>query len=174
MRILTAVVMILLLPFMAHAGTGEDAVMALMKLEARCSVGINYRDLAPAVGEAKHAVNVFLGGDEAKRKPDLAESASKTLQHYVNASTLWSAKFRSGVKSVYVEIYPKSFFEEFVKRYPEIDNSDPADKKAIVQVKTSGQGKEIHVMQAVKYAMDRGAKELQVATSISKAAGARR
>jgi len=83
-------------PTSALAESAKQAVRALKKLEARCQVGISYKDYGAVLGDAKFEVNLFLEGLEAKKRPRLAESVDKVMGHYEFAETVWRHKFTGG------------------------------------------------------------------------------
>jgi len=164
-----AIILSILLPCLSYAGASGDAVMAIMKLEARCEAGISHRDFAPAIGEAKFAVNVFLKSKEAADNIKLAESINKVMAHYMAANLVWRIKLPRYSGSAKVE--KGSIGENFLQQYPEIDNFD----------KTRGQGgiverggtrpdgtveKQIYVAGAVGYAIKRASEELKIADSL--------
>lgn len=84
---------ITIIPSIAFGQSAKDAIRALKKLEARVEAGISYKDYAPALGDAKFEVNLFLESPEAKEKPRLSEAVAKTMGHYLIANSVWQCKF---------------------------------------------------------------------------------
>ena len=71
---------ITIIPSIAFGQSAKDAIRALKKLEARVEAGISYKDYAPALGDAKFEVNLFLESPEAKEMPRLSEAVKKTIR----------------------------------------------------------------------------------------------
>jgi len=82
------------LPGFVFGQSAKEAVRTLKKLEARVQVGISYRDYMPALGDAQFEVNQFLESSEARKKPHLAESINKVMDHYIIAGNLFERNER--------------------------------------------------------------------------------
>lgn len=165
-RICIVVFICVILPSMATAADlGVDAIKALMKLEARCEAGINYRDFAPAIGEAKFAVNLYLQENETKQNIGLAESLKKTINHYMAANSIWSVKFRTKMIGGTVDVEEGTTPEWFLKQYPEMDNTDKKlHDGGIVEYWDKKNGvikKQLYVDGAVRYAINKASQELK-------------
>lgn len=91
--ILLAMVIGLLVSNICYAQSGKEAVRALQKLQARVETGISYRDYAPALGDAKFEVNLFLQSPEAKEKQELASSITVSILTYELALSVWNLSF---------------------------------------------------------------------------------
>ncbi|MBW4054504.1 MAG: hypothetical protein HIU83_03695 [Proteobacteria bacterium] len=157
-RILLVVAMMMMLVGNAWADTGKDAVRALSKLEARCEAGISYRDFAPAIGDAKFDVNMFLQSQEAKDKPELTESIEKVMSHYMSANTIWTVKFTWGTMADFVPI-SNDTVESFLIKYPEVNKNidDGGIVTRIMFVKSA------NIEAAAQYAINQASKELKTA-----------
>lgn len=91
--VLSAVFFLLVLPEVVLGQSATEAVRSLKKLEARVQVGISYRDYAPALGDTKFEVNLFMEGLDAKKKVKLAESIARVMIHYQYAGSTWNFGF---------------------------------------------------------------------------------
>jgi hypothetical protein len=72
-----------------YAQSGKEALRALQKLQTRVEVGISYRDYAPALGDAKFEVGLFLKSPEAKEKEKLALLINKSMSAHHLALVIW-------------------------------------------------------------------------------------
>ena len=106
---------ITIIPSIAFGQSAKDAIRALKKLEARVEAGISYKDYAPALGDAKFEVNLFLESPEAKEMPRLSEAVKKTMGHYLTANTVWQYKF---IGNGVTHSLPKASALEIAKAYP--------------------------------------------------------
>jgi hypothetical protein len=128
-----ALLVIIILPGIAFGQSAKDAFKALKKLEAKCQSGISYRDYGPALGDAKFEFNMFLESEEAKIKPELANSINKAMGHYIAAGTIWDTFlaltkgkrfsgslliFESGPGGYLVDQNEKDFANLLFKTYP--------------------------------------------------------
>jgi hypothetical protein len=83
----------LLMSNICYAQSAKESVRALQKLQARIEVGISYRDYAPALGDAKFEVNLFLQNPEAQEKKELALRIKKIMMIYEIALSAWGSSF---------------------------------------------------------------------------------
>lgn len=114
------------IPVSSHAKqkipeSAKAAVKALKKLEARIQAGISYRDYAPALGDAKFDVNMFVQGNDAKGFDDLKASIIKTMSTYDLANSIWNSKI-AGTGNFYSK--GDALTIDFFKLYPEANKSD--------------------------------------------------
>lgn len=79
--------------------SGNDAYIALKKLEAKTQTGINYVDYLRALGDAKFAVNSFLG--EKSASGEFAKAIEKTMELYEEAAHIWQVGL--GMKDITTE-----------------------------------------------------------------------
>lgn len=121
--IMLAMVLGLLVSNVCYAQSAKEAVRALQKLQARVEVGISYRDYAPALGDAKFEVKLFLQGPEAKEKTELASSVISSMSIYELALSIWQLGFAQ------VQTYNarpgmilKSSVESLCSSHPEVAN----------------------------------------------------
>lgn len=75
-----------------QAQSAKGALLALKKLEARCQVGISYRDYLPALGEAKLAVNLFEESHGGENGALINILLSLVVDTYGAAGSYWSLK----------------------------------------------------------------------------------
>jgi hypothetical protein len=92
--ILYPFLIVLVLSSAAFAETAKDAIKALKRLEAKCQIGISYRDYTPALGDAKLDVNMYLESEEANNNKQLAEDISEAMAFYVYAKEIWEERFK--------------------------------------------------------------------------------
>jgi hypothetical protein len=99
----------------AFGQTANDAYLALKKMEAKTQVGISYRDYAPALAEAKFAVDRFTESKAAKKNPELSEHLGNALILYIHAKDIFELKLESNTAFVgdlrgelVRKIYPKA------------------------------------------------------------------
>jgi hypothetical protein len=91
--LLLAMVLGLLVSSICYAQSGKEAVRALQKLQTRVEVGISYRDYAPALGDAKFEVDLFLKSPEAKEKEKLASRIERVMLDHRLALSVWGLYF---------------------------------------------------------------------------------
>ena len=109
-----------LLPNFAFGQSARDSVKSLKRLESRVETGISYRDYAPALGEAKFQVKVFLESQEAESNPELRSAVSKAIEHYDNAHNVWNYKFSGGgSSSAFYESEDQAMFRQVLNVYPD-------------------------------------------------------
>lgn len=80
--ILYSLIFLLVLSNISLAQSEKNAIRALKKLEAKCQVGVSYRDYITALGDTKFEVNMFLESSKAAKNPELAASIKKAMIHY--------------------------------------------------------------------------------------------
>ena len=66
-----------------------EAIGALKKLRSLIQAGISYENYTPALGEALYRANLFLEGPEATKRPQLAKSIVKVVNHYIMVKEVW-------------------------------------------------------------------------------------
>jgi hypothetical protein len=91
--LMLAMVLGLLVSNICYAQSAKEAIRALQKLQTRVEVGISYRDYAPALGDTKFEVNLFLKSPEAKDKKELALKIERCLTDHQLASSVWNLYF---------------------------------------------------------------------------------
>ncbi|MGD0217487.1 MAG: hypothetical protein ABSC45_08265 [Desulfobaccales bacterium] len=64
----------MIFPSIAFSQSAKDALRAMKKLQARTQAGISYNDYAPALGEAKFEINLFLESPAAKENYKFTEA----------------------------------------------------------------------------------------------------
>lgn len=106
------------LPTLAFADSAKDALRALKKLEARCSAGVSYRDYAPALGDAKFEVDLYLSSEEAKENEELRKSIDNIMKHYLLAGNVWREKFNSGGRPVSFIYARDTIARDVIYNYP--------------------------------------------------------
>ena len=84
-------------------------------MDARCDAGISYRDFAPAVGEAKYEVNLYLESKESDVNKPLADSIRKTMAHYMEINYIWNINKKGGCTWHY------QILNSFFSMYPDVD-----------------------------------------------------
>lgn len=95
----TFVLTILFFGYLSSLSYGESAkntFKALKRIEAKCQIGISYRDYGSALGDAKYEVNMFLESEEGKAKPALTQAFGKVMNHYQLAGEFWRLKASEG------------------------------------------------------------------------------
>lgn len=83
---------ILLLAIPAWAQTALEAIKALKKLEGRVEVGLNYREYAFSLADAKVETTMFLESNAARQQNVLAAQIRKIVDHYETARRVWQIK----------------------------------------------------------------------------------
>lgn len=99
-----------------------EAVNALKKLQARTQVGITYKDYAPALGEAKFALNLFVESSQSKDFPELVQILNSAFETFKMAGEVWDDKFNSSRRST-TELTFKSYYPALFSKYPDADKS---------------------------------------------------
>ena len=141
------VLVIILFPTIAIADSAKEAVRALKKLEARCQTGISYKDYAPALGDAKFEVNLFIEGREATKKPELTRMISQTMKDYEMAQTVWAKKFSDQQLTVSSYIFREDpLYNLLLQEYPDANKS----------IKEGGVLQELYNPDACKYIVSKG------------------
>ncbi len=159
-RILLVLVLLVASVAVCSAETAKDAVRALKKLEARCQAGISYRDYAPALGEAKFEVNMFLEGEEAKSTGELKTSIAKTMTHYLYLQKLWSRKNSEFKYNMFMlDKDPYGTMAEYFKLYPTAKS--PKTGGGIL----SKNGEFVYFSEAFSFVLNEASKELKISTS---------
>lgn len=158
------IIPLLILPFQAYAQTAKDAYKALKRLEARTETGISVRDYAPALGDAKVELNLFIESPESKKNQALSKSLQKAMEHYQSASTVMGYKVVGGRVQEFIPI-SSEFAQIMLKKYPaanapalDQNNKIPENPGALVSV--SGQ-KNIYLNQLILIIWQEASKELK-------------
>lgn len=146
-RVVLVLCAVMLSASACYAETAKDAVRALKKLEARCQAGISYRDYAPALGDAKFDVNMYIESDEAKNAPELSESIKSAISHYEYANSFWAIKFRERRVVDFIDMESIGA-KSFLQRYPNPDNNIFAE---IQNGFWGGMVKKLHIGMGVQY-----------------------
>ncbi|HOK05796.1 MAG TPA: hypothetical protein PK836_00350 [Syntrophales bacterium] len=89
---LTLACCLVLLGGTAWAQTALEAVKALKKLEGRVAVGLNYKEYAFSLADAKVETTMYLESSAARQNPALADRIRKIVDHYENARIIWNIK----------------------------------------------------------------------------------
>lgn len=76
--------------------SARKAVMALKRLQARCTTGISLKDYTPALENAKSEVTMFVNSKETKDSERLKELIVKAMDNYQKAGD----SMREGLNSV--------------------------------------------------------------------------
>lgn len=76
----------------AYGQTALDSIRALKKLEARIDIGLNYKEYAFNLADAKVEASLFLESSAAKQNKALADQIQKVLSHYETARVIWHLK----------------------------------------------------------------------------------
>ncbi|MDD5169356.1 MAG: hypothetical protein PHN75_11105 [Syntrophales bacterium] len=90
--ILLSVLASILMAAVAYGQTALDAVRALKKLEARIEIGLNYKEYALYLADAKVDTTFFLESSAAKQNRALADKINRILDHYEMARVVWNLK----------------------------------------------------------------------------------
>jgi len=100
-----------------------EAVNALKKLQARTQVGITYKDYAPALGEAKFALNLFVESSQSKDFPELVQILNSAFETFKISGEVWDDKF-SGRRYAYGDdLTFKKYHPLIFSKYPEADKN---------------------------------------------------
>jgi hypothetical protein len=91
-KILWLVLIFSFLTGTAYGQTALDTVRALKKLEARIDIGLNYKEYALNLADAKVEASLFLESSVAKQNKALANLIQKILSHYETARVVWNLK----------------------------------------------------------------------------------
>ncbi|MFH1035614.1 MAG: hypothetical protein V1806_13985 [Pseudomonadota bacterium] len=102
----------------AQAETAKDAIRALKKLEARTEAGISPRDYAPALGEAKFEVNLFLESQEAKQQPELAAVVIRVMEYYGDVGIVVGHNSRTSGKMIFLDDPSNASVLKVIQKYP--------------------------------------------------------
>ena len=76
----------------AYGQTALDTIRALKKLEARIDIGLNYKEYALNLADAKVEATLFLESSAARQNKALAEVIRKVIDHYETARAVWQLK----------------------------------------------------------------------------------
>jgi hypothetical protein len=76
----------------AYGQTALDTVRALKKLEARIGIGLNYKEYALNLADAKSEASLFLESSAAKQNKALTHLIQKILSHYETVRVIWNLK----------------------------------------------------------------------------------
>ncbi len=139
-----------------------EAVNALKKLQARTQVGITYKDYAPALGEAKFALNLFSESTQAKEFPELAQLLTSAYDTFKMAGAVWDDKF-SGRRYAYLDDHTfKSYYPELFAKYPDADQ-ETANGGILFRT----DGKElINIGTAVSFLFSKANQDIQKASAL--------
>jgi len=104
------------------AQTPQDALDALKKLQARCTVGISYADYCRELGDALHRVDRFIESPAGRKSTQLSGHLKKAFGHYLMAQSLWKVKFHAEDRYLQAGLYPvdDAFMQEAMKIYPKL------------------------------------------------------
>lgn len=80
------------IPLSSYSQTAVEAIKALKKLEGRIAIGLNYKEYALALADAKVDVELYLETTSAKSNPQLMDQLKKIVNHYENARRVWLIK----------------------------------------------------------------------------------
>ncbi len=75
-----------------YGQTALDTVRALKKLEARIDIGLNYKEYALNLADAKVEASLFLETTAARQNKAQADMIQKVLNHYEMARLVWHMK----------------------------------------------------------------------------------
>ncbi|HRY37298.1 MAG TPA: hypothetical protein P5347_01135 [Smithellaceae bacterium] len=113
----------------AFAQTAKEAIFGLKKLQARCQIGISYKDYSSAVADAKFPVNLFIESADAEKFPDLKAAINKAMEHYETANLFWNRRMNVRQGEVMLEsglIWTKSPMGQYISNnYPEAVAIEP-------------------------------------------------
>ena len=73
----------------ASGQTGNDAVKALKKIEAKLAYELSYKDYIESLSQAKVEVDLFLDSKEAQKNPQMASLIKKVFINYNNVLKVW-------------------------------------------------------------------------------------
>lgn len=155
----------------ASAETAKEATMALKKLEARTQAGISYRDYAPALGEAKFVVSLYLEGN--LKETDLSRKITDAMELYEFANVLWGEKFKSTANYGYIFVnagdifaHSSSIASKYMQMFPE-DNKSVADGGALLsQCDPPYKGCQLFIGTAISHIWTKASEQLKEITSI--------
>ncbi|MCX7635468.1 MAG: hypothetical protein N2Z74_06955 [Syntrophales bacterium] len=91
-RITTVCALICFSSMSAFGQTALEAVKALKKLEGRVEVGLNYKEYAYSLADAKVETTMYLESTAARQQAALADQIRKVLDHYETARRVWQIK----------------------------------------------------------------------------------
>jgi hypothetical protein len=106
----------LLLSNIAFAQSSKDAVRALKKLQAKCTVGVSYRDYGNALGDTKFEVDLFLESKKARENIPLTQHVRKAMEYYEGAANIWNVSIISGD---HYYVARSSTVRNIIQQYPE-------------------------------------------------------
>jgi hypothetical protein len=139
---------IIFLGNVCFAQSAKDAVRALQKLQARIESGISYRDYAPALGDARFEVNLFLQSPQAKSKQNLAVAIKSAMNHYQNAKETWGIKVSTGYDYITIDLQ-QALADSLFKDYPEIRTGYEFQVDKAVQIIWTKANKELEKAMAL-------------------------
>lgn len=144
--------MILVTSF-SFAGTTEDALDSLKKLQAKCQTGISFRDYSPALGDARFYVNKFIQSDESKNNYELTANISNAIDAYQFAQEVWNMKFtyNSPRDFVYIANDDGKLLLDAIHKI--FKNRDPSDYEGKI-ISTLGKDKALFLMGVVQLAWE--------------------
>ncbi len=121
MLVLLAMVIGLVVSNVCYAQLAKDPVRTLQRLQARVEAGISYLDYAPAVGDVKLEVNLFLQSPEAKENTELAWSVKLSMSVYELALSTWQISIAQvQTYQARPEMILKSSVESLGSSHPEV------------------------------------------------------
>lgn len=139
-----------------------EAVNALKKLQARAQVGITYKDYAPALGEAKYALNLFVESTQSKEFPELSQLLTSAFDTFKMAGEVWDDKF-SGRQYAHLDGYTfKSYFSALFAKYPDADKND-SDGGIVFRTDTN---ELINIDRAVSFLFSKANQDIQKASAL--------
>ena len=90
--VLWTILVSVLMTATAYGQTALDALRALKKLEARIEIGLNYKEYALYLADAKVDTTFFLESSAARQNRALSEKINRILDHYEMARLVWNLK----------------------------------------------------------------------------------
>lgn len=112
-------------PAAVYADSATDAFRALKKLEARTQAGISPRDYAPALGDAKFDVNMFVQGKGAKQHPQLAAHIQRAMDCYDAVGILSGHRSPTSRGGLVLLGHPdNAVVKQVVERFPQIGQDE--------------------------------------------------
>lgn len=117
-KTLILILFLFFIPVLANADPSNEVYRALKKIEAKCQIGIAYKDYAPALGDAKLELNLFLDSNKATEKPEFTQLIVDVMKNYQDAQVVWSMKFSDGRPRNYI-LSKELNYEVLLYRYPD-------------------------------------------------------
>ena len=97
----------------------RDVLKAARRLQTKVQTGISYKELSPAIAEAKLEIAMFSETPAAKQYVDFTKYLTHAISNYEFANKLWAIKFQTS----YAYLTDKALTQALMSMYPEVAQS---------------------------------------------------